>query len=654
MSADFFSKTGLLATAIPGFAPRDAQRQMADLVASTIREQGQLMVEAGTGTGKTFAYLVPALHSGKRVIISTGSKALQDQLYERDLPTLLLAMQYGKPVAQLKGRSNYLCLYRLSLLEQEAQYAAKEILSDLPKVRKFRNRTKTGDVADISGLQEQAPVLSYITSTNDNCLGRECPDYDECFLVKARRKAMDAQVVVINHHLFFADISVKDTGFGELLPEADVYIFDEAHQIPDIASQYFGQTLSSRQLFDLGEEMRLAYRTEAKDMSQLGKAADRLQLDCQNMRLALGVDPTRGNLRDVLHQPAVQKELSRLQESIKLCYDVCKLALGRGEQINSCFERLSGYLSIFDSVTAVNETGFAYWFETTKRHFTINATPLSIADRFAQEILRADCSWIFTSATLTVSNEFDYFSKRMGLEKARSTVLDSPFDYQHQSLLCVPRNLPDTSVWDRASQLAERLLPVIDQVPGGCFFLCTSYHSVNQIAKILRANTKRTILVQGEENKQRLLADFVSDGTAVLVATSSFWEGVDVRGDALSCVIIDKLPFTSPDEPLLKARVEDCRMKGEDPFLQLQLPEAVIALKQGVGRLIRDYQDRGILILCDPRLVNKPYGGAFLKSLPDIPRCRDIHALEHFWREMTPALVLNQPIETSSNENSGN
>lgn len=631
MSTDFFSKTGLLASTIPGFAPREAQSQMAELVSKTIREQGQLMIEAGTGTGKTFAYLVPALQSGKRVIISTGSKALQDQLFDRDLPTLLDAMEYSKPVAQLKGRSNYLCLYRLTLLEQEAHFLSPELLSDLPKIRQFKTRTKTGDVADITGLQEQAPVLSYITSTNDNCLGRDCPDYDDCYLVRARRKAMDAQVIVINHHLFFADVSVKDTGFGELLPEADVYIFDEAHQIPDIASQYFGQTLSSRQLYDLAEEMRLAYRLEAKDMAQLGKAADRLQLDCQNMRLVFGVDPSRGNLRDLMRSPQVLKELERLKESIKLCYDVCKLALGRGEQINSCFERLTGALTIFDAVTAITETGFAYWFETTKRHFTLNVTPLSIADRFARDILRNDSAWIFTSATLTVSNLFDYFAKRMGLSNAQSCVLESPFDYAHQSLLCVPRNLPDTSVWDRATQLAERLLPIIDEVPGGCFFLCTSYHSVNQIAQVLRANTRRKILVQGEENKQRMLADFVADGQAVLVATSSFWEGVDVRGEALSCVIIDKLPFTSPDEPLLRARVEDCRMQGEDPFMQLQLPEAVIALKQGVGRLIRDYQDRGILILCDPRLVNKPYGAAFLKSLPAIPRCRDIHALAKFW-----------------------
>ncbi len=625
---------------------------MSGAVAQAIHDAGCLLVEAGTGTGKTFAYLVPALDSKKRVIISTGSKALQDQLYERDLPTLLLAMQYDKPVAQLKGRSNYLCLYRMALLEQEMNFLAAEVFADLPKVRQFKARTLTGDVADIAGLQEQAPILPFITSTNDNCLGRECPDYEDCYLVKARKKAMDAQVVVINHHLFFADMSVKDTGFGELLPEADVYIFDEAHQLPDIASQYFGESISSRQLSDTADELRLAYRLEAKDMAQLGKAADRLVQDCQAMRLGFGVEPSRGNLRDALAQPTIQRDLQRLKESIKFCYDVCKLALGRGEQINSCFERLAGFLTTIDHVTAINETGAAYWFETTKRHFTLNVTPLSIADRFSQEVMRTGCSWVFTSATLTVSDSFDYFADRMGIKDSETCLLDSPFDYESQSLLCVPRNLPDTSVYNRATQLAERLLPVIEQVPGGCFFLCTSYHSVNQIAQVFRDKLDRTILVQGDDNKQRLLADFVSDGHAVLVATSSFWEGVDVRGEALSCVIIDKLPFTSPDEPLLKARVEDCRMQGGDPFQQLQLPEAVIVLKQGVGRLIRDYQDRGILILCDPRLVNKPYGAAFLKSLPPIPRCRDLNRLSDFWS--LKLTINNEHVEISNNENSGN
>jgi len=646
LTNDYFAEHGLLAHAIPGFAPRPAQNQMSAAVAQAIHDAGCLLVEAGTGTGKTFAYLVPALDSKKRVIISTGSKALQDQLYERDLPTLLLAMQYDKPVAQLKGRSNYLCLYRMALLEQEMNFLAADVFADLPKVRQFKTRTLTGDVADIAGLQEQAPILPFITSTNDNCLGRECPDYEDCYLVKARKKAMDAQVVVINHHLFFADMSVKDTGFGELLPEADVYIFDEAHQLPDIASQYFGESISSRQLSDTADELRLAYRLEAKDMAQLGKAADRLVQDCQAMRLGFGVEPSRGNLRDALAQPTIQRDLQRLKESIKFCYDVCKLALGRGEQINSCFERLAGFLTTIDHVTAINETGAAYWFETTKRHFTLNVTPLS------QEVMRTGCSWVFTSATLTVSDSFDYFADRMGIKDAATCLLDSPFDYESQSLLCVPRNLPDTSVYNRATQLAERLLPVIEQVPGGCFFLCTSYHSVNQIAQVLREKLDRKILVQGDDNKQRLLADFVSDGHAVLVATSSFWEGVDVRGEALSCVIIDKLPFTSPDEPLLKARVEDCRMQGGDPFQQLQLPEAVIVLKQGVGRLIRDYQDRGILILCDPRLVNKPYGAAFLKSLPPIPRCRDLTRLSDFWS--LKQTINNEHVEISNNENSGN
>lgn len=626
-----FKPDGPLASHIDGFKARAPQLEMAEAVARAIKSGGRLLVEAGTGTGKTYAYLVPALESGKRVVISTGSKNLQEQLFYRDLPTITGALSYTPPVALLKGRSNYLCIERMNRLLSESHLQKPEILNDLVKVKSWSTATDNGDVGDIPGLQENAEILAHVTSTNDNCLGRDCPYYDDCHLVVARRRAMDAQVVVINHHLFFADMAVKDTGFGELVPEAQVYVFDEAHQLPEIATNYFGKSVGSRTIQDLAQDIQLAYRAEAHDMAQLGKAADRLAIASQDLRLAFGVDGGRGNTRDMLRQPLWGQALARLNDAIGLCYEVLKLALGRGEQLDHAFERISELRTRLGEVLAVNQTGFSYWYDCSRLHFTLNLTPLSVAERFSAEVQRPEVAWVFTSATLTVDMRFDHFKAELGLAGSAELILDSPFDYGEQARLCVPRYLPEPNAFGRGEQLANLMIPLINKTPGGCFFLCTSHQVMRQVAEVLRREIGRTVLLQGEDNKQRLLKEFVENGRAVLVATSSFWEGIDVRGAALSCVIIDKLPFASPDDPLLKARVDDCKLKGGDPFSELQLPKAVIALKQGVGRLIRDRSDHGVLVICDPRMVNKPYGATFIKSLPAIPRTRELGTLGSFF-----------------------
>ncbi|KAE9625720.1 ATP-dependent DNA helicase [Aeromonas veronii] len=626
-----FKPDGPLASHIDGFKARAPQLEMAEAVAHAIKSGGRLLVEAGTGTGKTYAYLVPALESGKRVVISTGSKNLQEQLFYRDLPTITGALSYTPPVALLKGRSNYLCIERMNRLLSESHLQKPEILNDLVKVKSWSTATDNGDVGDIPGLQENAEILAHVTSTNDNCLGRDCPYYDDCHLVVARRRAMDAQVVVINHHLFFADMAVKDTGFGELVPEAQVYVFDEAHQLPEIATNYFGKSVGSRTIQDLAQDIQLAYRAEAHDMAQLGKAADRLAIASQDLRLAFGVDGGRGNTRDMLRQPLWGQALARLNDAIGLCYEVLKLALGRGEQLDHAFERISELRTRLGEVLAVNQTGFSYWYDCSRLHFTLNLTPLSVAERFSAEVQRPEVAWVFTSATLTVDMRFDHFKAELGLAGSAELILDSPFDYGEQARLCVPRYLPEPNAFGRGEQLANLMIPLINKTPGGCFFLCTSHQVMRQVAEVLRREIGRTVLLQGEDNKQRLLKEFVENGRAVLVATSSFWEGIDVRGAALSCVIIDKLPFASPDDPLLKARVDDCKLKGGDPFVELQLPKAVIALKQGVGRLIRDRSDHGVLVICDPRMVNKPYGATFIKSLPAIPRTRELGTLGSFF-----------------------
>ncbi|HHY0520012.1 ATP-dependent DNA helicase [Vibrio parahaemolyticus] len=632
MIAKTFSSDGALGKAIPGFQARQPQIDMAEAVSNAIKEQTQLVVEAGTGTGKTFAYLVPALLSGKKVIISTGSKNLQEQLYHRDLPLMVNALGFYGQVALLKGRSNYLCLDRLSrqMVESHTNESDPTLLTQLVKVRSWSSETKTGDLGDCEDLPEDSMIIPTITSTNDNCLGKECPSYTDCFVLKARKRAMDSDIVVVNHHLFLADLAIKETGFGELIPEADVFIFDEAHQLPDIASEYFGQSVSSRQIHDLAKDIEIAYRTEAKDMRQLQKVGDKLLQSAMDMRIVLGEPGFRGNWREAMQSESIKRELVRLTDSLDLAIDVLKLALGRSQLLDTAFERANLIKGRIDRVCDVDITGYSYWYDTSPRHFTLHITPLSVADKFHEQIEIKQGAWIFTSATLAVSGDFKHFTDRLGLKPKQQFSLPSPFDYAKQARLCVPRYLPEPNSPGLADKLVRMLAPVIEENDGRCFFLCTSHSMMRELGEKFREVLDLPVLMQGEMSKQKTLAEFMELGNALLVATGAFWEGIDVRGDALSCVIIDKLPFTAPDDPLLKARIEDCRLRGGEPFAEVQIPDAVITLKQGVGRLIRDQKDHGALIICDNRLVTRDYGGTFLGSLPPIPRTRDLERIKAF------------------------
>ena len=604
---------------------------MAVAVSEAIEASRPLVVEAGTGTGKTYAYLAPALRAKKKVIISTGSKALQDQLYSRDLPTVAKALKFTGKLALLKGRSNYLCLERL---EQQALAGGDlpvQTLSDVILLRSWSNQTQDGDISTCASVAEDSQAWPLVTSTNDNCLGSDCPLYKDCFVVKARKKAMDADVVVVNHHLFLADMVVKESGFAELIPEAEVMIFDEAHQLPDIASQYFGQSLSSRQLLDLAKDITIAYRTELKGHSTAAKIAPTAWRKVPRISAcSWGTLATAGNLRELLADSHIQRALLLLDDALELCYDVAKLSLGRSALLDAAFERATLYRGRLKRLKEINQPGYSYWYECTSRHFTLALTPLTVAEKFKEVMAQKSGSWIFTSATLSVNDDLHHFTARLGIDEAQTLLLPSPFDYQHQALLCVPRNLPLPNQPGAARHLAAMLKPLIEANDGRCFMLCTSHAMMRDLAEQFRATMTLPVLLQGETSKGQLLQQFVSAGNALLVATSSFWEGVDVRGDALSLVIIDKLPFTSPDDPLLKARMEDCRLRGGDPFDEVQLPDAVITLKQGVGRLIRDIDDRGVLVICDNRLVMRPYGAVFLASLPPAPRTRDIRRAVRF------------------------
>jgi ATP-dependent DNA helicase DinG len=631
---DFFSSDGPLSEVIKGFTPRDAQTQMADAVANTIKEKGSLVVEAGTGTGKTFAYLAPALLSKKKFIVSTGTKNLQEQLFHRDLPTVKKAVDKTKKTALLKGRSNYLCLHRLSQHGGGNTLLEKETLNEFSLVRRWAETTNTGDIGELKTIKEDAKVLPIVTSTVDNCLGKDCPTYEDCYLVQARRKAMEADVVVVNHHLFFADLALKDTGFCELVPEVDVVIFDEAHQVPDIASEYFGVNLSSRQVQDLTKDIIALQRTGLKDADQLGKVAEKCQLHMADLRMLFPHNPSRGNWVEKLQQDDVAKQIDIIKDNLKKLAEVAVVQQGRDKDLDLMIERIVDFMERLDKVTDLSGTGVSLWYETTPRHVVLHLTPLSIADKFSSIIEAQSSAWVFTSATLMVDDNFDHYRNMMGLYDAKTLALDSPFDYQNQAVLCIPRFLPEPN--DRAirAKLVEIAIGLIDASKGRSFILFTSHAALREVAEAVSEKIDNPILVQGSTTKSALLDEYLNKQDAVLFGTGAFWEGVDVKGDDLLCVMIDKLPFASPDDPLLQARIEDCKKQGGNAFAQIQIPQAVITLKQGAGRLIRDETDKGVLVICDNRLVTKHYGQTFLKSLPDMRRTRNLQVVHDFLHEI--------------------
>ena len=629
-----FSATGPLALSIDGYSPRQPQIDMAVAVEDALKTSSQLVVEAGTGTGKTFAYLAPALKSKGKTIISTGSKALQEQLYHRDLPVLVKALGAAKKTALLKGRANYLCTYRLTQHVAHVPTDDPDVMHQLAMVAKFASETHTGDLADCIGIEEDAKVLPYVSSTADNCLGKECPDFQECYIRKARLKAGDADVVVINHHLFFADMAVKESGFAELMPNADAYIFDEAHQLSEIASDYFGETMSTKKLVDLINDLRAIYRAEIPDMLQLGKSLNKLETSVADLRLQFGVDGSRGDWREKLSNKLICSALHRVISDLEFVYQVLKLCLERSDKIEHPFERVLAFKGQLERVFDTAQTGFSYWYETTRRYLTINITPLNVSAKFALMMKESGAGFVFTSATLSVDNELSHFNASLGLKPKQSMMVDSPFDYANQALLCLPRYLPQSHEDNMPHAIVKLTLELIKSAKGRCFVLFTSYRMMHLVAEGLTTQMDYPVYMQGQMSKRIILEKFTRHGNAVLLGTASFWEGVDVRGSTLSCVIIDKLPFAAPDDPLLQAKMQDCQMQGKDPFAHIQLPQAVIALKQGVGRLIRDNKDKGVLVICDNRLVTRQYGQVFLKSLPPMRRTRSLEDANTFLKHI--------------------
>ena len=643
--SELLDKNGPLQQTIDGFAPRIQQQQMAQEIAEALNFGEVLVAEAGTGTGKTVAYLVPALLSGKKIIISTGTKNLQDQLFFRDLPQVRRALGIPVSTALLKGRANYACLYRIENKLKDGRYSLQQ-LEQLRAVESWLQTTSSGDISECDAVAEDAFIWSQATSTTDNCLGMECPNVKECYVLKARQQAQQADILVINHHLFFADLALRDEGFGEILPGAEGFIFDEAHQLADVATQFFGLSLSSRQLLDIAKDALNEVLQEAADEGTIQDKTDRLEKVTRDFRLLLGDTERRAPWSKLENNEDILEALHDIRTSLHALERLLKHHLARSAGIEKCWQRVRHQMTRVDYFLddigveaedeglALDANQYIRWYETRQRGFVLHMSPASISETFHNHISTHDAAWIFTSATLAVGQSFNYFASNLGIESAHTKQWDSPFDYHTQSLLYLPTGLPEPNTRQYTGAVVNAAIPVINACEGRTFILVTSYRALNEVAKQLGHCIDFPLLVQGTQPRTELLNQFRSLGNAVLVGTSSFWEGVDVKGSALSCVIIDKLPFASPDEPLLQARIQSMREQGQNPFFDYQIPEAVIALKQGVGRLIRDVDDRGVLMLCDPRLKSKPYGKIFLKNLPDMDMTSDISYVEQFFSEM--------------------
>jgi ATP-dependent DNA helicase DinG len=608
---------------------------MAEAIARAVEESRNLIAEAGTGTGKTFAYLVPAILSGKKVIISTGTKNLQDQLFNKDLPVIRKAIKKPFVAALLKGRSNYLCTYRLKNAFESTLGFNKEDAAALAKIRSWAQRTKIGDVSEMSEVAEADPIWYQATSSAENCLGQDCPDYAECFLVKARKKAQEAEILVVNHHLLCADWSIRDSGFGELLPDADVVIIDEAHQLADTASNFLGINIGGRQLNDLASDALVEYFKDATDIPALRTACEDLDHEVKDLRLAFGIELRRGEWYEIENNPKIAAGLTAVKEQLQRLNDQLELASVKTKGLESCFKRAEELLQQLKIIIDDDSGKWIRWYEVHKKTFTLSRTPLDIAAEFRSFMQRHQAVWIFTSATLSVAHKFDHFSNNLGLVDAASASWGSPFDYANQSLFYHPKGLPQPNDPEFIPLIMNFALPVLQASKGRAFFLFTSHRALKQAETLLKDKLDYPLLVQGSRPKGLLLEQFKAAGNAVLLGTSSFWEGVDVRGEALSCVIIDKLPFSSPGDPVLKARLNAMERQGRNPFFEHQLPAAVIALRQGIGRLIRDVKDRGVLMVCDPRLLKRSYGQIFLDSVPPMKRTRDIEDVRAFFQQET-------------------
>jgi ATP-dependent DNA helicase DinG len=649
---EIFGHGGPLERALPDFKVRREQLRMAQRIAAALAARVSLVVEAGTGTGKTFAYLVPALLSGARVLISTGTRTLQDQLFSKDLPLVSTALGRPARVALLKGRANYLCRYRLERVASAGEQLGLGVAttpssgsrSMLARIARWAPTTRRGDLAEVRGLSDSNPVWAQVTSTRENCLGVRCPEIARCHVAAARREALEADVVIVNHHLLLADLALKEDGFGDLLGSADAVILDEAHQIPDLATQFFGAHVSSRQVETLLKDLRAELAVQAARAGRaapsfLQPAAAALQAaDEALLQLRAALPPAPGRSAWLRVSSAADTAVRRLSEALEElatlsgCEDAGALA-GLGARAAELAASLA-------RIAAVDELEGTRTLESSPRGVSLSLTPFDISQRFRALVEARRGAWIFTSATLSLGEEFGHFTGRLGMIDCDTLRIESPFDHERQSLLYLPPGLPDPGHASYVAAVIDTAVPLIEAAGGGAFVLFTSHRALAQGATLLRARwgeaLPHRLYVQGEAPRERLLEAFRADGNGVLLGTASFWEGVDVKGEALRLVVIDKLPFASPEDPLVRARIEHLTAKGANAFRDYQLPEAALALKQGAGRLIRSEDDYGVVAICDPRMTARAYGRAFLEALPAMSVTQELAEAERFLNRHSP------------------
>ncbi len=656
---------GALAHNIPAFTPRASQQTLAVAIAHAFEQRDVLLAEAGTGTGKTFAYLVPVLLSGMKTIISTGTKALQDQLYHRDLPRVREALGIGLSTALLKGRANYLCRYRLEQSKGEPQlvkgmFGSREQVSPalesmLQRIVAWSGRTRMGDLSELDALPEDSPLLPMVTSTAENCLGSECPFWSDCFVVQARQRAQSADLVVVNHHLLLADLALKQEGFGEILPGAQVFIVDEAHQLPELAAQFFGEGLGARPLVELARDALKECKEVPAALSVVQQPSQQLEHATRALRSAMETLPTRGTRQRALHELPVRGSLDALglamaefTESLAALrdaspgFDACH---ARAQEFTTRLQRWLSRDRLDDEFDADIDTpdDDVRWYELSPRGFRLQRTPLDVSGPLRTHREQSHAAWVFTSATLAVSGDFNHIATRLGLDAPTTLLQPSPFDWNTQALCYLPPSLPEPMARGYNTALIDALMPVLHASGGRAFVLFASHRALREAADALRGGPW-PLYVQGDAPRHVLLQRFRESGNGVLLGAASFREGVDVAGAALSVVVIDKLPFAAPDDPVFEARLDAVRRAGGNPFVDEQLPQAVIALKQGAGRLIRSETDRGVLVLCDPRLLGKSYGRIFLNSLPPLPRTRDIGDVQAFFAAESKPIPAAGPL----------